>query len=347
MIDAVAQAGPRFALDMMLVGDPGYVAELRQRAAASAPERVRFVPPVSPERIVRRIAEYDLGFFLLDDDIYNYAMALPNKFFDFACAGLGVLIGPSPAMRALGEQYGFALVAPAFTAEACAAALRALTTADVTRLRTAARTAGPRAQRRRGDGQARAPHRRARARRRGRPLMCGIYGRWNRGGARIDPAALVAAATAIRHRGPDDEGYLLADTRGGHARHCRGDETDVRIDAPHVLEGAASPELQADLALAFRRLSIVDLSPLGHQPMGSADGRHWLVFNGEVYNYRELRDELRALGHRFRGGSDTEVILAAYREWGPACLERFNGMWAIAVWDVERAPCSSRATASA
>jgi asparagine synthase (glutamine-hydrolysing) len=91
---------------------------------------------------------------------------------------------------------------------------------------------------------------------------------------------------------------------------------------------------QADgVALGFRRLAIIDLSEAGRQPFGSEDGRLQLLHNGEVYNYRELRVDLEAKGHLFRSATDTEVILAAYREWGDACVERFNGMWAFALWD--------------
>jgi asparagine synthase (glutamine-hydrolysing) len=89
-------------------------------------------------------------------------------------------------------------------------------------------------------------------------------------------------------------------------------------------------------ALAFRRLAILDLSDAGMQPFASEDGRLRLVHNGEVYNYRELRSELEARGHHFRTGTDTEVLLAAFREWGVACVERFVGMWAFAIWDEER-----------
>src|SRR5262249_21981878 len=71
----------------------------------------------------------------------------------------------------------------------------------------------------------------------------------------------------------------------------------------------------------------------GHQPMCNAGGTIWLVYNGEIYNYRALRDELRAKGYRFRSDTDTEVIIHAYQEWGRSCLERFNGMWAFALWD--------------
>jgi asparagine synthase (glutamine-hydrolysing) len=90
------------------------------------------------------------------------------------------------------------------------------------------------------------------------------------------------------------------------------------------------------VALGFRRLAIIDLSDAGNQPFASEDGALRLVHNGEVYNYRELRRELEAHGHRFRSATDTEVILAAYREWGERCVERFNGMWAFALWDGPR-----------
>jgi asparagine synthase (glutamine-hydrolysing) len=135
--------------------------------------------------------------------------------------------------------------------------------------------------------------------------MCGIAGCWR---PQADVPADVLADTARRmtrplgHRGPDDEG--------------------VWVDAA------------AGVALGHRRLSIVDLSPLGHQPMASASSRYVLSFNGELYNFPELRDELAGRGHRFLGGSDTEVLLAACDEWGlDGALERFNGMFAFALWD--------------
>jgi asparagine synthase (glutamine-hydrolysing) len=88
-----------------------------------------------------------------------------------------------------------------------------------------------------------------------------------------------------------------------------------------------------DVGFAFRRLSILDLSPAGHQPMCDPSGRYWIVFNGEIYNYLELREELAARGHAFRTGSDTEVLLAAYATWGADMLPHLNGMWGIALWD--------------
>ena len=85
--------------------------------------------------------------------------------------------------------------------------------------------------------------------------------------------------------------------------------------------------------MGFRRLSILDLSDAGHQPMVSEDGQYVLVFNGEIFNYVELRAELRQLGHQFRSSGDSEVLLAAYRQWGRECLPKLNGMWAFVIYD--------------
>ena len=115
-------------------------------------------------------------------------------------------------------------------------------------------------------------------------------------------------AAALAHRGPDGDGFF---------------------SAPGV-------------ALGHRRLSIIDLSHAADQPFASADGAVQLVHNGEIYNYRELRKELETKGRRFRSASDTEVVVAAYLEWGERCVERFNGMWAFALWDArsQRLFCS-------
>lgn len=129
--------------------------------------------------------------------------------------------------------------------------------------------------------------------------MCGIAGLVARRNG-LDLRLLIKEMTGrVRHRGPDDEGFY---ERGR-------------------------------VALGHRRLSIIDLSVAGHQPMGYADGRYVITYNGEIYNYLELRSELEALGFRFRSNTDTEVILAAYAAWGGDCLVRFNGMWAFAIHD--------------
>src|ERR1043165_8145880 len=133
--------------------------------------------------------------------------------------------------------------------------------------------------------------------------MCGISGFAATGDTTGARELLEAMNERLRHRGPDDGGVWL------------GGAGDVRV------------------GLASRRLSIIDLSPRGHMPMRSADGRLHITYNGEVYNFREVRRELEALGHAFRSDTDTEVVLAAYALWGAECLHRFNGMFAFAVWD--------------
>src|SRR6185503_3419300 len=131
--------------------------------------------------------------------------------------------------------------------------------------------------------------------------MCGIAGIVSH-----DPESKVAAMLeTIEHRGRDDHGsWTSAPDRHGQK-----------------------------ICLGHRRLSIIDTSPAGHQPMFSADGRYAITFNGEIYNYRELREELKAKGHRFTTESDTEVLLAAFAEWGAGCLPRLNGMFAFGIWD--------------
>ena len=161
--------------------------------------------------------------------------------------------------------------------------------------------------------------------------MCGIFGRWDTTRRRLDLSRIEAATTLLRHRGPDDEGYLLADTERRTTRSYGGVDTDARLGLPSL---RSAPAGAADLAFGFRRLSIVDLTTAGHQPMVSENGRFWLVFNGEIYNHDDLRHELIARGHRFTGRSDTEVLLAALQEHGRDAFHRCNGMWAVALWDV-------------
>jgi asparagine synthase (glutamine-hydrolysing) len=161
--------------------------------------------------------------------------------------------------------------------------------------------------------------------------MCGLVGVVSRDPSRL--REIERMNRAIRHRGPDDEGYLFASSSSKQVRHALGPDSHAELSSPRASEVDVQP---FDLALGHRRLSILDLSAGGHQPMASADGGLWIVYNGEIYNYLELRTELEALGHRFRTASDTEVLLAAWREWGTEALPRLNGMWAIALVDLER-----------
>jgi asparagine synthase (glutamine-hydrolysing) len=125
--------------------------------------------------------------------------------------------------------------------------------------------------------------------------MCGIFGFVGY----LEEQAAKRCVDALAHRGPDAQGLW------------RGD----------------------GITLGHRRLSILDLSERGGQPMSFPDGRYWITFNGEIYNFLELRSELEGKGYVFRSDSDTEIILAAYREWGEECQTKFNGMWAFGIWD--------------
>jgi asparagine synthase (glutamine-hydrolysing) len=161
--------------------------------------------------------------------------------------------------------------------------------------------------------------------------MCGITGLWQLNPNQPVSPALIRQMTAVqRHRGPDDEGYLFADTANNCVVVCGGGDTAPELRLPEV---AQLNNESGNLAFGFRRLAIIDVSAAGHQPMGSGDGALWLVFNGEIYNYVELRAELQAKGHSFTTATDTEVILHAYAEWGVECLQQFNGMFALALWD--------------
>src|SRR5271157_65675 len=129
--------------------------------------------------------------------------------------------------------------------------------------------------------------------------MCGICGQYNYGS--LEPVRrrdIEAMNRTLSHRGPDDEGYYIA----------------------------------GELGLGFRRLSIIDLAG-GHQPMSDQEESVWVVFNGEIYNFLELRRELEGYGHVFRTKSDTEVIVHGYKQWGDEVLNRLNGMFALAIWD--------------
>ena len=132
--------------------------------------------------------------------------------------------------------------------------------------------------------------------------MCGIFGAWNLDGAPVDPADVERSRDALRRRGPDDAGLWV----------------------------------EGPVGLGHRRLSILDLTTAGRQPMASADGRYQLVFNGEIYNFAALRTELQARGHQLSTGTDSEVVLHAFQAWGTDAFSRFSGMFAIGVWDGKR-----------
>ncbi len=130
--------------------------------------------------------------------------------------------------------------------------------------------------------------------------MCGICGVVGQ----ADEQLIKSMLAPIAHRGPDDEGFYIADTSAGER-----------------------------VGLGHRRLSIIDLSQAGHEPMADSSGKIWLTYNGEIYNFKELRGELESRGHQFKSETDAEVIIYAYIEWGRECLSRFNGMFAFAIWD--------------
>lgn len=135
--------------------------------------------------------------------------------------------------------------------------------------------------------------------------MCGISGVYHFGGEDETAEKIVhTMAQQLIHRGPDDEGTYISKNK--------------------------------KLGFGFRRLAIIDLSPTGHQPMCNEDETVWAIFNGEIYNFASLREELLKAGHTFRSKSDTETIIHAYEEYGTACVEKLNGMFAIALWDEKR-----------
>jgi asparagine synthase (glutamine-hydrolysing) len=138
--------------------------------------------------------------------------------------------------------------------------------------------------------------------------MCGIVGILTRGSV-VAPEILERATQSLAHRGPDDSGTVI-----------------IRESLPEPVE----------VGLGNRRLAILDLSPLGHQPMQDPQTGNLIVYNGEIYNFREVRGKLEEVGIRFASNSDTEVLLKAYGRWGEGCLEKSRGMFAFAIWDAQR-----------
>ncbi|MDI1355876.1 MAG: asparagine synthase (glutamine-hydrolyzing) [bacterium] len=171
--------------------------------------------------------------------------------------------------------------------------------------------------------------------------MCGIAGIiLKQQGALSLHEKIGAMSSAIQHRGPDGEGFMLAN-KTNCTPYFNSLKTNYQNTHLAYIPTKELPHNSSDdiLAFAHRRLAIIDLSETGHQPMCDSTGDLWITYNGEVYNFLELRAELQALGHQFISQSDTEVVLHAYREWGPACVNRFNGMWAFCIYDVKKAQC--------
>ncbi|MCB1135578.1 MAG: asparagine synthase (glutamine-hydrolyzing) [Chlamydiia bacterium] len=164
--------------------------------------------------------------------------------------------------------------------------------------------------------------------------MCGISALFSRK-ARPLLDAMKEMNTLIRHRGPDDEGYAFFQDLSTPAVCAGGIDTPASSFESHLPYAPKrhAVETPARVALGHRRLSIVDLSAAGHQPMCCPEGRYWMTYNGEVYNHIELRRELEVAGAVFQSHTDSEVILQAYARWGESCLHRFNGMFSFVIYD--------------
>lgn len=169
--------------------------------------------------------------------------------------------------------------------------------------------------------------------------MCGISGVINP--KLIKLGVLKSSSDIIRHRGPDDEGFVAFNNFSADPVCLGGKDTPVEVfnsrynyKPTETIESCTNDLVV--IAFGHRRLSILDLSPAGHQPMSYLDGRYWIVFNGEIYNFIEIQKELKELGHIFVSQSDTEVVLASYAEWGVECQHKFNGMWAFVIYDREK-----------
>ncbi|MFQ5334736.1 MAG: asparagine synthase (glutamine-hydrolyzing), partial [Flavobacteriales bacterium] len=156
--------------------------------------------------------------------------------------------------------------------------------------------------------------------------MCGIGGVLRLQGVRPDELERMGAL--MKHRGPDDEGYCLVES-DGRFRCFSGDDTvEPRSELDHITQTVSN----CSLGMVHRRLSILDTGPAGHQPM-VLQGRYVLIYNGEIYNYRELRSDLTSENCSFHSLSDSEVLLNAFAKWGQGALHRFIGMWAFAIYD--------------
>ncbi len=160
--------------------------------------------------------------------------------------------------------------------------------------------------------------------------MCGIIGILS-GNSEVKKK-IVHLNNLLAHRGPDDEGFVCINVLNDNSSAFSGDDSIkfIKNKYPHITTCNLD---NYDLVMGHRRLSIIDLSENGHGPMCDEEGVVWVTFNGEIYNYIELREELKSHGYSFKTQSDTEVIIKSYLKWGEDCFNRFNGMWAFALWD--------------
>lgn len=166
--------------------------------------------------------------------------------------------------------------------------------------------------------------------------MCGIAGIISKNNSVSLKETVFAMSQAIKHRGPDGEGFAFFSKI--HSVSVYSDDTPRINKESHSFLFNPNTSIQNiesnyEIVFAHRRLSIIDLTESGHQPMCDTKGDYWITFNGEVYNYIELREELKNKGHVFVTQTDTEVVLEAYKEWGFECLQKFNGMFAFALFD--------------
>jgi asparagine synthase (glutamine-hydrolysing) len=141
---------------------------------------------------------------------------------------------------------------------------------------------------------------------------------------------------AIAHRGPDDEGFALISERDGRSVSYSGKASNAHVSSILPLFDSRQNDISANIGLGHRRFSIIELSAAGHQPFFDHEQSCCVVFNGEIYNYLEIREVLISQGATFRTDSDTEVLIEAYKFWGTTCFEHFNGFWALAIYDFNK-----------
>lgn len=166
--------------------------------------------------------------------------------------------------------------------------------------------------------------------------MCGIAGYIDINDGALDPGILVRMNRAIRHRGTDDEGYVFIDRVNDRRVSVCGEDSPFDVKNSHPKVSDTEIPLPVNIGLAHRRFSIIDLTSGGHQPFFSSDNSCCVIFNGEIYNHVELRQELEGQGCVFHTASDTEVLIEAYRLWGADCFQRLNGFWALAIYDFKQ-----------